>query len=68
MVSGAMRGLGKSVRAKEWKKDGVIHLAFVCVFVLPEHTSPVQAFGGQEPEWYDVKVLRVTISTSDCHN
>jgi hypothetical protein len=47
---------GIIVRAKEGKKSGVIHLAFVCTFVPPEHTSLVQAFGGQEPEWYDVKV------------
>ena len=52
IVTGAMSGLGKRARKNEGEKGGVIRLAFMCAFVPPEHTSLVQALGGQEPEWY----------------
>lgn len=55
IVSGALSNLGKRERSKEGPLSGVIKLAFLCAFIPPEDTSLIQAFGGIEPEWYNVQ-------------
>lgn len=56
VVMGALDGLSKQEREKVGKKGGVVKLAFMCSFVPPENVSLIDAFGGQIPEFYDVKV------------
>ena len=56
IVCGALEGLSKQERAKEGKTGGVVKLGFLAAFVPPENVSLIQAFGGNPPPWYDVKV------------
>jgi len=56
IVCGGLEGLSKQERSKAGKKGGVVKLAFLAAFVPPENVSLIQAFGGNPPPWYDVKV------------
>jgi len=56
IVCGGLEELSKTERSKEGKKGGVVKLAFLAAFVPPENVSLIQAFGGNPPPWYDVKV------------
>ena len=44
-------GLEKSVRIKEGKKGGVVHILFIAAFVLENGQSLVDALGGGLPPW-----------------
>jgi hypothetical protein len=59
VVSGALDGLGKEERERGGEKGGLVKLAFVAAFIPLEGVSLIQAFGGQIPDWYEVKVRRV---------
>ena len=58
-VSGALENLGKAQRENEGKKGGVVKLAFISAFLPQENISLITAFGGQTPDWYDIKVSTI---------
>ena len=41
---------------KEGKKNGVVRIAYLAPFCPVENVSLIEAFGGHEPEFYDVQV------------
>ncbi|KAE8449320.1 hypothetical protein EG329_008221 [Mollisiaceae sp. DMI_Dod_QoI] len=55
IAGGGLDGLGKKEREKEGKKNGVVRIAYLCAFCPVENVSLIQAFGGEEPEFYDVQ-------------
>jgi pimeloyl-ACP methyl ester carboxylesterase len=57
VASGALEGLSKAERELEGERGGVTRLVFVSAFVPLEGVSLIQAFGGEKPDWYDVKVM-----------
>lgn len=65
IVGGALENLSKKSREEEGKKGGVIALAYIAAFVPLEGVSLVQAFGGQVPPFYDVKVRPRPVTPTD---
>lgn len=48
-AGGAARGLGKTTRAKDGKKGGVVGMVYMCAFVVPEGQTMIEFLGGQHP-------------------
>lgn len=67
IISGGLEGLSVEERKNDGKEGGVIKLALLSAFVPPENVSLIQAFGGQPPDWYDVKVYRILILCKDIY-
>ncbi|KAI9743528.1 MAG: hypothetical protein M1818_002842 [Claussenomyces sp. TS43310] len=65
VVADALEGLSKAEREKNGGKGGVVKLAFMCAFVPSEHVSLIDAFGGQIPEFYDIKEPWVTVKSPE---
>ena len=59
IVSGGLEGLRAEERRNDGKEGGVIKLALLSAIVPPENVSLIQAFGGEPPDRYDVKVYRI---------
>ncbi|KUJ18949.1 alpha/beta-hydrolase [Mollisia scopiformis] len=55
IAGGGLDGLGKVEREKEGKKNGVVRIAYLCAFCPVENVSLIDAFGGKEPEFYNVQ-------------
>jgi len=55
-VNSALSGLSKIEREKQGKKGGVVKLAFLCAFVVPEGVSLFDAVGRKEPELWNIQV------------
>lgn len=54
--SGAVEGLGKEEREREGEKGGVVRMAYISAFIPLEGVSFMEAFGGQPPPWYEIRV------------
>jgi pimeloyl-ACP methyl ester carboxylesterase len=57
-MNSALAGLSKDERSKEGKKGGVVHMAFLCSFVVPEGVSLFDALGQKEHPLWDIQVSR----------
>lgn len=55
ITGSALVGYGKSEREKEGKKGGVVKVAYIAAFILPEGVCLLDAIPGI-PEWWDIKV------------
>ncbi|CZR55879.1 uncharacterized protein PAC_05767 [Phialocephala subalpina] len=55
IAGGGLDGLGKIQREKKGKKNGVVRIAYLAAFCPVENVSLIEAFGGHEPEFYDVQ-------------
>ena len=57
IVSGsALGGFGKKQWEEKGLKGGVVKIAFLCAFVVPEGVSLLDALQHQVPDWWIVKV------------
>ena len=68
--SAAVKGLGRSARAKDGKKGGVIGLIHVSGFVLAHGISVTDGTGGQLPAWVkenEVCLITIFCSTYHCY-
>lgn len=59
VASGAVEGLSKKEREARSQRGGIVKVVFLCAFVPPENVTLIEAFGGTEPDWYDVKVSTI---------
>lgn len=59
--SQTVTGLEKSVRTKEGKKGGVIHILFIAALVLENGQSLVEALGGGLPPWAVADVSKIQL-------
>lgn len=55
-VNSALDGLSKKEREAEGKSSGVVKLAFMAAFVVPEGVSVFDALGRQQPPLWNVQV------------
>lgn len=66
IAGGGLDGLAKKQRETEGKKNGVIRIAYLCAFCPVENVSLIEAFAGEEPEFYDVQVSFMSYSLHIC--
>lgn len=58
----AVKNLDKMSREKLGKKGGVIHIFFLCSFVIPEGQSLHSAFGSQDLPWWEVSSDKLLVT------
>ncbi|KAF2092829.1 alpha/beta-hydrolase [Rhizodiscina lignyota] len=54
-VNSALDALSKEERAKEGKKGGVVHMSFLCAFVVPPGVSVFDVVGQKVPDLWNVQ-------------
>ncbi|KAF2736855.1 alpha/beta-hydrolase [Polyplosphaeria fusca] len=55
VVSSALEGFGKKQREAKGQKGGVIKLAYMCAFLVPEGVSLMDAIQGNIGPWWEVQ-------------
>ncbi|KAF2264250.1 alpha/beta-hydrolase [Lojkania enalia] len=55
VAGSALGGFGKKQREEKGEKGGIIKIAFMAAFVVPEGVSLMDAIQHQIPDWWDIK-------------
>ena len=50
------QSLSRKVRAAEGKEGGVVHIVYLCAFIIPEGESLASALGGSLPPYITLRV------------
>lgn len=61
-VSSALDGLSQRQRQQTGQEGGVVKLIYMCAFIPDIGQSLLQAFGGQQPDWYIRDVCNLFLS------